>query len=146
MFLKPNPNKTVEGNPLQVFDPERRSFMPADGAAVPANEYWIRRLRDGDCVEYDPKDVAAVPDDLSDEEKLEAAIAGICDRFEAANFVLADTPEGQDQKIGLIDQNDNLIEVGTLAELTAIADKRDADKAAAKKSEKKNPPAKKKGK
>lgn len=50
MFVKPNPEKTVDGKALEVFDPVRRDFIPAEGREVPNNAYWIRRLQTADVV------------------------------------------------------------------------------------------------
>lgn len=44
-FLKP---ATPE---LVVRDPANGRALPADGAEVELNTYWVRRLRDGDVVE-----------------------------------------------------------------------------------------------
>ncbi|QLI80792.1 DUF2635 domain-containing protein [Chitinibacter fontanus] len=33
---------------LHVPDPERGGFLPPEGAEVPDNQYWQRRLNDGD--------------------------------------------------------------------------------------------------
>ena len=33
-----------------VRDPKTRQALPAEGALVECNAYWIRRLRDGDVV------------------------------------------------------------------------------------------------
>lgn len=42
MFVKPAPG-------LKVRLPENpRAFLPDDGAEVPRDSYWVRRLRDGD--------------------------------------------------------------------------------------------------
>jgi hypothetical protein len=54
MFIKPNSlNKTADGTPVQVFDPIHKDFIPADGRAVPDNEYWFRRLRAGEVIKID---------------------------------------------------------------------------------------------
>lgn len=45
LFVKPAPG-------LRVRNPERNGeLLPADGASVPRNSYWLRRLRDGDVQE-----------------------------------------------------------------------------------------------
>lgn len=36
---------------LSVPDPILRDHLPAKGREVPRNEYWMRRLRDGDVIE-----------------------------------------------------------------------------------------------
>jgi len=43
---------------LKVPYPESRRFLPAQGADVPRNRYWIKRLKDGDVeeVESAPKE------------------------------------------------------------------------------------------
>ena len=43
MFVKPEAG-------LHVPDPERGGFLPENGADVPQNQYWQRRLNDGDVV------------------------------------------------------------------------------------------------
>jgi hypothetical protein len=43
MFVKP-----AEG--LVIPDPDRHDMLPADGREVPASDFWMRRLRDGDVV------------------------------------------------------------------------------------------------
>jgi hypothetical protein len=50
MFVKP-----AEG--LVIPDPDRHDMLPADGRDVPASDFWMRRLRDGDVVEAAPKEV-----------------------------------------------------------------------------------------
>ena len=50
MFVKPNPEKTVDGKALEVFDPVRRDFIPEEGREVPNNAYWLRRLQTADVV------------------------------------------------------------------------------------------------
>lgn len=43
---------TVKPAPgLVVRDPATRQALPAEGAEVPRNTYWMRRLRDGDVIE-----------------------------------------------------------------------------------------------
>lgn len=51
--IKPNPNKKIEGKPIQVFDPVRKDFLPAEGRDVPNSEYWTRRIADGSVVKTD---------------------------------------------------------------------------------------------
>lgn len=70
MFLKPNPDKTVNDEPLKVFDPERKTFLPTEGAAVPSNTYWVRQLQAGDCIE-----VGAIEAEPVAEEAVAAAPA-----------------------------------------------------------------------
>jgi hypothetical protein len=43
MFVKP-------ANGLVIPDPDRHDALPADGRDVPASDFWLRRLRDGDVV------------------------------------------------------------------------------------------------
>lgn len=50
MFVRPNPDKKVDGNPLQVWDPERNAFLPVKGAHVSETTYWYRRIADQDVV------------------------------------------------------------------------------------------------
>lgn len=47
MFVKPAPG-------LVIPDPDRLDMLPADGRDVPASDFWLRRLRDGDVVEATP--------------------------------------------------------------------------------------------
>lgn len=44
MFVKPVAGRLVP-------DPERGGDLPPDGANVPDNQYWLRRINDGDVVE-----------------------------------------------------------------------------------------------
>jgi hypothetical protein len=41
--------KPAEGR--QVRDPSTMQLLPAEGREVPDNQFWRRRLRDGDVVE-----------------------------------------------------------------------------------------------
>lgn len=41
--------KPAEGR--AVRDPAKRTLLPADGADVTLDTFWLRRLRDGDVVE-----------------------------------------------------------------------------------------------
>ena len=52
--LKPNPDRTVNGVPLKIMDPVRGDFLPENGRTVPKTPYWIRRLRKGEVIEFDP--------------------------------------------------------------------------------------------
>lgn len=47
MYVKP-----VGGT--QVPDPARSDFLPTEGRSVEPNQYWQRRIADGDCVEASP--------------------------------------------------------------------------------------------
>ena len=51
MFVKPNPEKKVGKEPLKVFDPVHRDFLPENGREVANNAYWMRRLSTKDVVE-----------------------------------------------------------------------------------------------
>lgn len=48
MYVKP-----VEGR--IVPDPERGDALPPEGRNVEPNQYWQRRVNDGDVVEAEPK-------------------------------------------------------------------------------------------
>ncbi len=48
MFVKPSSGR-------QVPDPEKGGFLPSEGRLVEANVYWLRRIEDGDVVEFEPK-------------------------------------------------------------------------------------------
>lgn len=50
MFVKPNPDREVNGKALEVYDPTHREFLPDEGRDVPRSPYWIRRLQTGDVV------------------------------------------------------------------------------------------------
>ena len=39
---------------LKVHDPDRNDFIPADGRDVEPNQYWLRRVVDGDVVHATP--------------------------------------------------------------------------------------------
>ena len=57
MRVHPNPNRTVNGNPLQVRDPGRGDILPPEGRHVPRDTYWLRRLSAGDVLEGIPAPV-----------------------------------------------------------------------------------------
>lgn len=68
MRVHPNPNRTVDGNPLQVRDPGRGDILPPEGRHVPRDTYWLRRLQARDVLEGIPAPVMqpepeTVPDD-----------------------------------------------------------------------------------
>lgn len=48
MFVKPG--TAPDGRPLLVRDPDTKRALPAEGAEVPRNQFWLRRLRDRDVV------------------------------------------------------------------------------------------------
>lgn len=57
MFVKP-----AKG--LVIPDPDRHDRLPVEGRDVPASDFWMRRMRDGDVVEAtapseQPSDVPA---------------------------------------------------------------------------------------
>ncbi len=47
MFIKP-----IEGR--RVPDPERGGFLPETGREIVMNQFWQRRMDDGDIVEFTP--------------------------------------------------------------------------------------------
>jgi hypothetical protein len=47
LFVKPAPGLTVR-------DPITLKPLPAEGAEVPADSYWLRRLKAGDVIEANP--------------------------------------------------------------------------------------------
>lgn len=51
MFIKPNPLRKVGDEPLKVYDPVHRDFLPEGGRKVADNAYWVRRLATKDVVE-----------------------------------------------------------------------------------------------
>ena len=51
MFVKPGKFIDADGadlGALRVYDPDRLDHLPDEGREVPDNEYWARRVRDGD--------------------------------------------------------------------------------------------------
>ena len=45
--------KTIRVRPadgLRIRDPERNNLIESEGRVVPYNQYWMRRLQDGDVV------------------------------------------------------------------------------------------------
>lgn len=55
-IIKVWPRLMGDGTPALVRMPERAwAPLPADGATVPFDEYWARRLRDGDVLDAAPK-------------------------------------------------------------------------------------------
>lgn len=48
---------------LAVRDPQLLDVLPAEGRDVPRDDYWMRRLRDGDVKEVEP------PADKPEKEK-----------------------------------------------------------------------------
>lgn len=59
MFVKPAPDPERPGQLLKVRQP-RPSFalLPDEGAEVPENHFWHRRLAQGDVVRAEPKESA----------------------------------------------------------------------------------------
>lgn len=53
--LKPNPDRDVNDIALKVLDPVRGDFLPKEGRQVPKNSYWLRRIRKGEVIEFDPE-------------------------------------------------------------------------------------------
>lgn len=53
MFVKPRKG-------VKVRDPESKRHLPEEGAEVPENSYWMRRLLDGDVqtADYDAAEPA----------------------------------------------------------------------------------------
>lgn len=61
IFLKPNPDRLVEGKPVKVYDPAHADFLPADGRAVILNTYWVNRIRNGEVLRAASAPVAPAP-------------------------------------------------------------------------------------
>lgn len=53
MFVKPNPDRKVGKQPLKVYDPVHRDYLPETGRKVADNAYWMRRLQVQDVVLID---------------------------------------------------------------------------------------------
>ena len=45
----------------QVYDPDRKDFLPADGRDVEPNQYWLRRVVDGDVFHATPPQPQPTP-------------------------------------------------------------------------------------
>lgn len=73
--LKPNPDRTVNGVPLKIMDPVRGDFLPENGRTVPKTPYWIRRLRKGEVIEFDPNFSEETAAEAPTEEPAEEAPA-----------------------------------------------------------------------
>lgn len=43
MYLRPAPD-------IKIRDPDLLDFLPDEGREVPDNDFWHRRLRDGDAI------------------------------------------------------------------------------------------------
>jgi len=61
IFLKPNPDRLVEGKPVKVYDPAHADFLPTDGRAVILNTYWVNRIRNGEVLRADAAAPAPTP-------------------------------------------------------------------------------------
>lgn len=61
-FIKPNPERMIEGEPLKVFDNVRKDFLPPEGRMVPGSAYWNRMLRHGDVVPVETPEPEPVAD------------------------------------------------------------------------------------
>lgn len=51
---------------LKIRDPDLLDFLPEEGREVPATDFWLRRLRDGDVIEYTPAAGAGNPKPTGD--------------------------------------------------------------------------------
>lgn len=58
MFVKPGLDP-VTGELLKVRVPPTMRFLPDEGGSVPDDDYWHRRLRDGDVVLAQSQEAAA---------------------------------------------------------------------------------------
>ena len=59
MFVKPAPGRLVR-------DPVSKRPLPAEGAEVPENTYWIRRLACGDVISCDVPARVVSPQQIPD--------------------------------------------------------------------------------
>ena len=50
-FLRPNPEKLVNGEPVKVRDNVTGEFIPAEGKNMRLTFYWLRLMREGDVLE-----------------------------------------------------------------------------------------------
>jgi hypothetical protein len=48
------PARGSHGNPLLIRDPRTRAHLPQEGAKVPEDTYWLRRLKKGDIEVFVP--------------------------------------------------------------------------------------------
>lgn len=54
MFVKPGPHPDKPGATLVVRIPHTHALLPAEGAEVPENLFWVRRVLHGDVVVVEP--------------------------------------------------------------------------------------------
>lgn len=134
LFVKPNPDRTVNGAPLQVFDIEHRDTLPVKGRAVPANEYWIRRIQDGDCIEMTHAEftnaeaiatgtIAPLSDDedYAQQKMIDDAIRAVGDELGAADWDVEIDDNSDETILVMLDDAKAVIAKGTLTQLQEIA-------------------------
>lgn len=61
IFVRPNPDHLADGEPVKVFDPVKRDFLPATGRKVQRTAYWMRRIAAREVLEGEPVSAAAEP-------------------------------------------------------------------------------------
>jgi hypothetical protein len=54
MFVKPGPNPRKPGSLLKVRIPHTKALLSEEGAEVPENQFWLRRVRDSDVLRVQP--------------------------------------------------------------------------------------------
>ena len=58
MYVKPAPDRERPGKQLVVRIPNSLALLANEGAEVPENRFWLRRLAQGDVVRADPPKAA----------------------------------------------------------------------------------------
>ena len=64
MYIKPVYEKCpVTGKTVvrKVPDPDHGGFVPESGVEIQPHQYWLRRLEDGDIVEFIPTEPTEAP-------------------------------------------------------------------------------------
>lgn len=54
MYVKP-------AQDLKVFDPVKRDFLPLEGREVRVSQYWLRRVKVGDCLKGEMAKASPAP-------------------------------------------------------------------------------------
>lgn len=106
VFLKPNPEQKIDGQPVKVFDPAHHDFLPESGRFVILNPYWVNRLRYNEVLRAEED--SAQPDNNSNNPTDDEIVSGFKSKKEVISFA---REKFGDEFADMLDENKKLAEL-----------------------------------
>lgn len=106
VFLKPNPEQKIDGQPVKVFDPAHHDFLPESGRFVILNPYWVNRLRYNEVLRTDQD--STEPDQNTNNPTDDEIVSNFKSKKEVISFA---REKFGDEFADMLDENKKLAEL-----------------------------------